>query len=64
MDEAAKANRESEVLKINMLKATAVKQAMIELIGENREEIIRRAHAKLVAMGIEVKESDLGAQLS
>lgn len=49
--------------KIMVLKATAVRQAMIEVMGEQREEIIKRAAAKLVAMGITVEAKDLDAQV-
>lgn len=44
---------------IRTLKATAVKQAMFEVVGENRPEIVKRAAAKLKAMGVSVSESDL-----
>lgn len=50
----------SELQKLNILKATAVRQAMHEVVGEQREEIIKRASAKLTAMGINVTPQDLG----
>lgn len=49
-----------EKQKLDMMKITAVKQAMFEVVGEQRSEIIKRAIAKLSAMGITVKESDIG----
>lgn len=50
-----------QILKTKVLKATAVRQAMFEVIGENRDEIVKRARAKLVAMGIEFTDEDLTA---
>lgn len=52
-----------EQLKLKVLMATAIRQAMNEVIGEQREEIIKRARAKLSAMGIEVANAELGAQV-
>lgn len=51
---------QTEEQKLAMLKATAVRQAMHEVVGEQRLEIIKRAAAKLAAMGVDVKPSDLG----
>ena len=51
----------TEAQKNAVLKATAVRQAMLEVVGEQRDEIIKRATAKLSAMGITVEASDLGA---
>lgn len=48
-----------EETKIQVLKAQAVRQAMCEVIAEHRQEIVDRAKAKLVAMGIEVKDDEL-----
>ena len=52
-----------EKAKLHVLKAQAVRQALIEVMQESRDEIIKRAMAKLTAMGIEVSEADLGAQI-
>lgn len=41
-------------LKLKVLRATAVQQSVSEIMHENRAEIIRRARAKLVAMGIQL----------
>lgn len=50
-------------LKRNMMKAQAVSQAVYEIIGESRAEIITRARAKLVAMGVQVSDEEIGMQL-
>lgn len=50
----------TEEQKLNALKAKAVKQAMFEVVGEQRKEIVRRAAAKLSAMGIAVEQDELG----
>lgn len=52
--------KETEEKRIQILKATAVRQAMVEVVGEYRTEIIKRAMAKLTAMGVAVEESELG----
>jgi hypothetical protein len=36
-------------------RAVAVREAMCEIMNENRSEILRRARAKLVAQGINVE---------
>jgi hypothetical protein len=41
-----------------VLKSQAVRQAMFEVLGEQRDEIIKRARAKLVAMGVEFSDTD------
>ena len=38
--------------RLQVMKAQAVGQATVEVLSENRTEIVRRARAKLVAMGI------------
>lgn len=53
-----------EQKKVHVLKATAVRQAMVEVLSEQREEILKRAAAKLVAMGVKVEAEDLDAQIS
>lgn len=50
---------QQDVTHIEVMKARAVRQATIELISENRDEIIKRARAKLVAMGIELKDEEV-----
>ena len=52
-----------EQKKLHVLKAQAVRQALIEVLGENRAEIIKRAHAKLTAMGVEVTEGELESKI-
>lgn len=44
--------------KTEILKSQAVRQAMVEIVGEQREEILKRARAKLVAMGVELSDED------
>lgn len=46
-------------VKLTVLKAQAVRQALVEIISEHRDEIVERAAAKLTAMGIEVTAKDL-----
>lgn len=46
-------------LRLKVLKATAVNQAMFEVVQEQRGEIVRRARAKLLALGIEVAENEV-----
>lgn len=46
-------------VQIQVLKSQAVRQAMVEIMGEQRDEILRRARAKLTAMGVELSDSDL-----
>lgn len=53
-------DKQAEAEKLSVIKATAVRQAMFEIVGENRSEIIKRAVAKLSAMGIKVQESEMG----
>lgn len=52
-----------EKLKLQIMKAQAVRQAVFEIVGESRDEILKRARAKLTAMGIEVRDEELGAHL-
>lgn len=54
---------EREQLRVNVLKSQAVRQAMFEVVGEARDEIVRRARAKLVAMGISLSDLDVADQL-
>lgn len=48
-----------EKLRLNVMKSQAVRQAMFEIVGEQRDEIIKRARAKLVAMGIQLSDEDV-----
>lgn len=45
---------------IQILKSVAIRKAMLEVVAENRAEIVKRAAAKLKADGIDVKEEELG----
>lgn len=47
-----------DTTKLAVLKSTAIRQAMTEFISENRAEILKRAKAKLIAMGIAVEEAE------
>jgi hypothetical protein len=47
-----------------VLIAQATRAAIVEVIAENREDIIRRARAKLVALGVTFTEEELNAQIS
>jgi hypothetical protein len=51
-----------EKIRILVLRANAVRSALNEVVSENRDEIIRRARAKLVAQGISIDEADLSAE--
>ena len=50
--------------RMHVLKSQAVRQSMVEVMAEQRVEIVRRAKAKLVAMGVNVEEADLEPQIS
>lgn len=54
---------EKTKLEVLALRAAAVREAMLEVMNEQRAEIIRRAHAALKAKGIPVGdlEAHLGA---
>lgn len=56
-------NMTDEQKKLHLMKAQAVRQALIEVLSENRVEIMKRAAAKLTAMGIEVQASEIDAQI-
>ncbi len=62
MNEEIREQRD-EKLKQQIIMATAVREAMVEVVGENRDEIVKRARAKLVAQGIELSPEEVGAQL-
>ena len=49
-----------EKLRLHVLKAQAVRQATFEIIGESRDQIIKRARAKLVSMGVQLEDGDVG----
>jgi len=57
--ESQLSDEEKAILKQSVLKAQAVRQAMFEVVGESRAEIIRRARAKLVAMGVELTDAEV-----
>lgn len=44
--------------KVELIRRTAMAQATHEVIHEHKVEIIKRARAKLVAMGIELEPED------
>ena len=50
----------SPELRLKVLKATAVQQAVAEVLNEQRQEVIRRAAAKLRALGVTVTENEIG----
>lgn len=50
---------EQKLLQLNVLKGTAVRQAMCEVIAERRDEILTRARAKLTAMGVSVQMDEI-----
>lgn len=54
-NEAVNSAAEKQV-ELQVLKARAVRQATFEVMGEQKPEIIKRARAKLVAMGVPVEE--------
>lgn len=54
---------EREKLKLNVLKAQAVRQAMFEVVGEQRDEIVKRARAKLTALGVQLSDEDVAGHL-
>lgn len=56
-------NVNEEKLKVQVIRAQAVRQATLEVLNENRTEILKRAKAKLVAMGMAVEEGELDAQI-
>ena len=58
-DPAAAPTELTPELKLKVLKATAVQQALTEVVSEHRDEIIKRARAKLSAMGIEVQDDEV-----
>lgn len=49
-----------DLQRIDLEKAKAVNQAMVEFLSENRQVIIVRAAAKLAALGIKVDLKDFG----
>lgn len=53
---------EKTALHLRLLKATAVRTAVNEVIAESREEIIKRAKAKLTAMGVDTSGIELGGE--
>jgi hypothetical protein len=57
-------NEQDPAVKLHIMKSQAVRQAMFEVIGEQRLEIIKRARAKLVAMGVEITDEEITAAVS
>ena len=54
---------ERERLRLHVLKSQAVRQATFEVIGESRDEIVKRARAKLVALGVSLSDEEAESQL-
>lgn len=46
---------------LSVLKATAVRQAMVEVLAEQRDAIVHRARAKLTAMGVTLSDEEAGS---
>ena len=53
----------NDTMKRNLVKAQAIKQATTEIIAENRDEILRRAKAKLVSLGMKVEDAEIGTNI-
>lgn len=52
-DDNKKSTQQDEyVEQLMAMKAVAVRQATFEIVAEQRAEIVKRARAKLVAMGV------------
>lgn len=60
-DQKKLTEEEAIKLEVHVKKAQAVREAMFEVVGEQRDEIVRRACAKLAAQGIDVKPDEIGA---
>lgn len=59
MDEQQKKDDDNKAMEpLTALKAMAVRQATLEVVSENRDEIVKRARAKLVAMGVPFSEAE------
>lgn len=52
--------KENKSAQINIKKSTAIREATVEFLSENRAEILKRAKAKLVAQGIKIEDSEIG----
>lgn len=57
-DADAKKPDDEQLEKLMAMKAVAVRQAMFEIVSENRAEIVKRARAKLVSMGVPFAETE------
>ena len=51
-------SKEQLTIKVHALRAQAVRMAMVEVLGEQREEILKRAKAKLMAQGLSTEQID------
>lgn len=58
-EEIAKSEQTKSSSYARQAMAQAIQQSIFELIGENRTEIVRRASAKLKAMGIPFSDQDM-----
>lgn len=50
----------ARLIGLNMMMATAIQQSMREIMNEQRDELIKRARAKLVALGVDPKDINDG----
>lgn len=48
--------RDERIAALRIMHMTAVQQAMNEVVNEHRKEIVKRARAKLVALGVDPKD--------
>ncbi len=55
-------DRMDEKTRVALIRRTAVAQATQEVISEHKAEIVKRARAKLVAMGVQLEPEDQNAQ--
>lgn len=54
---------DTEKLQRQNIIATAIYEVMLEIMGEQRDQIMTRAKAKLVAQGVPVEQDELGAHI-
>lgn len=52
--------KKPEPTNVHVMKAAAIQQAMMEVLKEQRTEIVRRARLKLKTLGINISEQDVG----
>lgn len=56
MDEAA----QSKELDLQLKKAKCIREAMSEVLSEQKREVIKRTVAKLKALGVEISPEEIG----